>query len=192
MRVLAVSALLWSLVPHVGVRAPSGDLCHVAIDRREYVVRGASALDIRRSMLTHGPRDATGTPRFAVTEWTVEWRWEQSSRGTIDAETVSLSCSASMLLPRYEPEQGDAPELARVWADFAKRLERHELNHLEHVRRIAPEIRERIRRAARRNEGVSPALANRIAHRVIREMRALDAAYDSQTDHGRTEGVWAL
>jgi hypothetical protein len=27
---------------------------------------------------------------------------------------------------------------------------------------------------------------------VIREMRALDEAYDSHTDHGRTEGVWSL
>ncbi len=192
MRVLAVSALFWSLVPHMGVHAPSGDVCPVSIERREYVVRGTSVHDVRQSMLAHGPRDADGTPRFAVTEWTVEWRWNQASRGIIDTESVSLSCSASMLLPRYEPEQGDAPELARVWTEFSKRLERHELNHLEHVRRIAPEIRERIKRVARKGNGVSPALANRIAHRVIREMRALDVAYDSQTDHGKTEGIWSL
>ncbi len=192
MRVLAVSALLWSLVPHLGVHTPTADLCDVAVDRREYVVRGASAQEIRRSMLSSGPRDSTGAPRFAVTEWTVEWNWAQPKRGRIDADTITLSCSATMLLPRYEPENGAAPELTDLWMNFAKRLERHELNHLEHVRRIAPEIRERIRRAARKSDSVSPALANRIAHRVIREMRALDEAYDSHTDHGRTEGVWSL
>ncbi len=143
-------------------------------------------------MLSNGPRDAAGTPRFAVTDWTVEWSWNQSVRGTIDADTVAVSCSATMLLPRYEAKHGDRPELSEAWANFTRRLERHELNHLEHVRRVAPEIRERIKRAARKNDGVSPALANRIAHRVIREMQALDAAYDSRTDHGRTEGVWSL
>lgn len=192
MRVLAVSALLWSLIPHSGVDARSGDLCHVAVDRREYVVRGATAQEVQLSMLSNGPKDAAGVARFAVTEWTVEWSWSQPVDGSIDADSITLSCSATMLLPRYEPTGGDAPELSPAWRNFAKRLEKHELNHLEHVRRIAPEIRERIKRAARKNDGVSPAQANRIAHRVIREMRALDTAYDEHTDHGKTEGVWSL
>jgi predicted secreted Zn-dependent protease len=191
-RVLAVSALLWSLVPHVGVHTPQRDLCDVSIDRREYLVQGVSSEEIRRSMLRSGPRDGAGNPRFAATEWTVEWRWKQGAKGDVDADSISLSCRATMLLPRYVPEGEESQEVAAKWLDFARRLERHEYNHLEHVRRIAPEIRDRILRADRRSGGLSPAQANRIAHRVVREMRSLDEAYDRETNHGRTEGVWSL
>jgi predicted secreted Zn-dependent protease len=192
MRFLAVSALLWSVVPHLGVPTPSRDECDLSVERREYLVRGSSSEEVRWSMLENGPRDARGHPRFAFTEWTVAWRWDRRADGNVDSDTVDLSCRATILLPRYDAGPGGTSGVSSLWTDFAKRLERHEYNHLEHVRRVAPEIRERIRRAERRGGGVSPAQANRIAGRVIREIRLLDETYDRETDHGKTEGTWSL
>jgi predicted secreted Zn-dependent protease len=160
--------------------------------REEYDVYGDSPEELKRSLLEVGPRDETGNPRFARTEWTVEWRWSHRTNGGVDPASISLSCKATILLPRYVTTSSSSSDMTSRWASFLTRLEQHEHNHLKHVRRLAPEIKTRIEKADRHNGPLSPSRANRIAHRVIREMRDLDVAYDRQTEHGRTEGVWVL
>jgi predicted secreted Zn-dependent protease len=169
------------------------EVCDVAVRTEYYDVEGVTPEVIRASMLERGPRDAGGAPRFAFTEWSVAWRWGQDSHGRVKADSLQVQCDARMMVPRLRNEQQIDSEVLRLWGDFQARLYRHELNHLIHVRRVAPRIRRRIAAAERvAGEPLSPYRANRIAARVVGEIRALDRAYDSRTNHGKSEGIWSF
>ncbi len=95
-------------------------------------------------------------------------------------------------MPRLVPTKETAPELITKWYEFAGRVRQHELNHARHAQERAWLIRERIAEADRRRGPLTPAEANKIAGKVLNEIQALDYAYDSLTEHGKSEGAWEL
>jgi len=191
-------ALLWLVVPYTEMHPTVHEECPISIHRETYSVTGSSREEIRRSMLDRGPRDERGLPRFAKTEWKVDWRWEKDIDGGIKIDSLSVTCSASILLPQRDPpiladaQSTREAELRFIWSEFLSKLERHELNHLKHVRYRAPHIAARLKEAQQRYGSLSTQRANSIASRVLREIRDLDRRYDIETRHGKSEGVWEI
>lgn len=164
-------------------------VCPVELSFTNYPVSGATLQEVRAAMRAHGPRDESGDRRFATAEWRVHWSWKPAATGGIDPESVELRCTATIRMPELAwPKVLDGLEEAR-WAEYRQRLLQHEMNHVRHAERLAPEIRGRIQAWARHAGSVSAERAQSIARGVVREMRALDRAYDRRTRHGRTEGL---
>lgn len=192
MRWLLAIGLVWASA----VAAPAGraaaSTCVVALEFEPYPVSGASAAEVRAAMLERGPRDAAGAPRFAFADWKVVWHWQRDQAGRVRGDTVEVQCRARMVLPHLEADAARSAGLSVEWGGFIARVLRHEQNHLEHVRRLAPRIRTQIIAAERRQGRLSPYQAQKIASRVVGEIRALDRWYDRRTTHGKSEGVWAF
>lgn len=192
------AALLWLTVPYADGRSLLREECPIVINRESYKVSGSSLAELRESMLERGPRDKRGIPRFANTEWNVDWRWQRNGDGSVKIDTLAVVCSASILMPQLDTsaisnrKTAATEEFNSRWHRFLARLERHELNHLKHVQYRAPLISARLKAAHQKHGALSPARANAIAAEVVREIHQLDRQYDSETLHGKSEGVWEV
>lgn len=168
------------------------DECPVSLQYQYYVVEGATAPSLKESLRQRGPRDDSGDVRFAYTDWTVKWSWKIGEGGGVDISSVKLSCQATILLPKVESLDALPLGVREGWSLFVERTRRHELNHVGHVEEIAPKIIGRLRQAAAESGEVSPRRAEGIVSEVIAAIKARDRRYDSETNHGQTEGTWEI
>ncbi len=172
-------------------RRPDGR-CPIRPEYQFYDVQGSTPEEVRASMVEHGPRDAGGKARFAYTDWHVSWRWKKTSNGKVDTNTITLDCSAEILLPRLRLKASADQRFIREWHEYVERMRAHELKHVEHVSAKAPEIISFIRQQEAKAGPLSPVSANAIVTRVVNRIRGLDRAYDRATNHGLTEGLWTV
>ena len=166
--------------------------CEVPITFTSYDVSGDTFEELYAALRQRGPKDDTGNARYAYTRWKVAWRWKSMGDGTIDANSVDLACSASVHLPRLVNRDHHAPALLAQWDAFVERTRKHELNHIEHVRRGAPRITQMIQERAGDKGILSSKQAKAIARTVVADLHAMDRAYDMRTNHGKTEGTLAI
>ncbi len=183
-------ALILSLTGMEPLQQSSG--CRTTIEFVSYDVRGRSADELRTSMLERGPIDERGVRRFAATEWDVHWDWRRNSDGSVAPKSVAVRCSAKVTLPRLAADVEPTAELLAAWKAYQERLRAHELNHLKHLRTVAPSIAERIVLWGHRHGAITVQKANDIARGVLLEVKELDRNYDAQTAHGRSEGLWSV
>ena len=106
----------------------------------------------------------------------------------IDPGSVAVTCSAHILLPKLIPSEGITMETAKAWEKLLARMREHELNHVLHAARLAPAIKRKISGSSK---ALRPTEGNTIGFSTLREMRILDRAYDTRTNHGATEGIWS-
>lgn len=167
-------------------------LCQIEPTYLFYDVEGDSPEEIRASMLERGPKDVGGKARFAYTDWHISWRWGRTESGQVNTGAVTLECAAEVLLPRLRPKASTSVSFIRAWHEYVERMRAHELKHVEHVSARAPEIVTRLREASEDRGGLSTTHANRVVTQVVNRIKALDRAYDRDTNHGQTEGIWSV
>jgi predicted secreted Zn-dependent protease len=155
-----------------------------------YDVAGSNAETLGQQIKTKGPLD--GHHRFAAhTDWHVEWtyRYRPTSSGC-ELTSVSVSLSGTILLPRWI-HGSDAPDaLVEKWDRYLAALRLHENGHYAHGMSAAKEIEAMAK--SFHGSGDCPAVVSEFndrAHSIIDKYKALDAAYDRETDHGRTQGA---
>jgi predicted secreted Zn-dependent protease len=193
MRLLSLVAVAWIVAPlQVAETVQDARHCPVSISFTSYPVTGNSNEELRADLIKNGPKDKLGKPRFAFADWNIQWRWSLDGSGKVLPSSVQLSCQVEITMPRLVPTRATSPEIIRKWYEFVARVRRHELNHARHAQERAWLIRERIAEADRRDGPLSPAVANKIAGKVLREIQSLDLAYDVLTEHGKSEGAWSL
>ena len=120
------------------------------------------------------------------------WDWRRNSDGSVAPKSVAVRCSAKVTLPRLAADVELTAELLAAWEAYQERLTTHELNHLKHLRTVAPSIAERIVLWGHRHGAITVQKANDIAQGVLLEVKELDRSYDVQTAHGRSEGLWSV
>jgi predicted secreted Zn-dependent protease len=157
-----------------------------------YQVEGISLAEIHSSLREQGPKDERGRPRFAYTDWTIEWNWGTTPAKSVVLDSLRVQCSVNIKLPKLAVTSNTPLSVLRLWNDFVERTRAHEMQHVEHVVRGAARIRERLKVAEARRGKLSPKQANAIVSRVIEEIREFDRTYDRRTNHGYTEGTWEL
>lgn len=168
--------------------APFGVKLTTEIDH--YDVEGKTADAIRsdinkkRSVGEDGAHDAR-------THWYVTWTFQKvPAAGQCALEDVNVKLSIRYQLPRWDAQKGAPASLTGRWNRYMTALAGHERNHALHGVSAAEEIHRMLesRGAARTCSGVE-AEANRQAHAILDKYRGKDAAYDSRTKHGKTEGA---
>lgn len=168
------------------------DVCDLKPQVIFYEVEGSSVAEIHASLRERGPRDDRGKARFAYTDWTIEWGWGTTPARHVLIDSLNVTCSATIKLPKLMVRRETPIEVVRAWNDFTERTREHELNHLENVSRGAARIRQRLKDTEARRGKLSPKLANSTVARVVEEIREFDRSYDRRTNHGYTEGTWDI
>ena len=149
-----------------------------------YPVQGASVAEIRRDVLRHGPKDRSGKPRAARTDWSLAWRYAVRPEPHACAVTqVEASVAITTTLPDLSTP---VPQPVRSqWTALASQLAEHENGH----RQIALECRDEL---SRRLAAVRPAsdcaelhrALDRTGRAAVAECRARDDGFDRETNHG--------
>jgi len=189
---MRVWTLAMMLVSVVGEAHADTSTCAIEPRYTFYEVSGGSAEELEESLRVRGPRDEAGLRRFAYTDWTVKWGWKRFEDGSVDPSTVSLTCVVTILLPKVSDLDVLPPTLKSSWNAFIERTRQHELHHVSHVERMAPRIIQQLRDEHYRVGTISLKRAKRIVSDVIAQIKTMDRYYDTETDHGRTEGTWNI
>ncbi|HXH22256.1 MAG TPA: DUF922 domain-containing protein [Dehalococcoidia bacterium] len=167
------------------------------VTRRQYLVAGDTEAAIRASLDAHGPGSrppsaSGGAGRFdGLTEWSLAWsfRFERGA-GFCLLAAADVFLDVTVIVPLHESPDALPPALGQKWQSFIATLETHEFGHVARQRAVAREL------AAAFN-GLPPAptcqeLSQQLsatADEYLVRIRLIDAAYDTETGHGLTEGA---
>ncbi len=189
---IAVALLPLLVLGHRSALGESLERCPIRPTITWYDVSGDSPEEIRTSLTEEGPKDEAGKRRFAYAEWSIHWNWKVDASKNIDLSTVTIACSGSLTLPRYQPGPVASPELRAEWERYFERLMQHEEQHLSHPEENAFLILKKLKAAKAQDGELSLRRAQKIVQGVIYQIREMDRAYDRETNHGKSEGIWAI
>ncbi len=156
-----------------------------------YDVDADTEAQLRATLDTVGPTDASGERHDAYTSWYVTWRFpfsrtdEGCSTGPVTTDVRVL-----MTLPRWRGPADAAHPLVKKWRGYLDALMQHESGHRDTGFRAATEITDTL-------AGLPPqpscdeaeVRANAAARAVLERFREHDVAYDDETRHGATQGA---
>lgn len=195
---LVAAALLLAGAP-MGPASGQGRVAKVALpaeistDEREvpYRVAGSTATELRRSMLSGGPKEDGGA-WYGYTTWHVRWRYDYVpvSEGCRIQE-VDVNFRSRVRLPRWDPPDEADAQLVSEWRAFVAALREHEYGHRDIGARAARDILRRLRSLRLdRCDGMEDR-ASTLAHRILERYREREDGYDRRTNHGEQQGaVW--
>jgi predicted secreted Zn-dependent protease len=156
----------------------------LTLRERSYPVRGRSIAEI-------APQTNQAQGGWAAyTTWETDWRYllqEDIESCAITSGEASLA--SSITYPRWDPPADADPRAVAEWRRFMDSLTAHELGHVTIALQGADAIDEVLDSglAAPTCDEVERA-ANRAALRLHQRFERLNAGYDRETDHGRTQG----
>lgn len=188
MIVARVRLLLFSLAA-VSAAMPVLAEVREQLTYRYYPVRLAKGESLLSALNRATPLVKAAQRFHGYAEWEVSWRyqWRSLSGGQCRIEQVDVTLDGLIQLPRLD--NGDAQQKQR-FDDYLAALKRHELGHYGLGQRAAREVATGIGalpRAADCRE--LEAAGNELGDRVVRHYQQLNALYDRDTRHGRTQGV---
>jgi len=182
-----LALFLIALLPMSVAAAPS-----ITKNIEYYDVKGWDAAFIKNEMNAKGPRDMnSGNRVWAHTHWKVRWNFEYAEESlSCEINRVATSVTVNFVVPKWI-ERDKAPQLVRdKWDNFYTTLQKHEQQHAMHGVQAARDIENQIASLpAKRTCKQAKEAANIAAKAIIKKYSDMDIAYDSKTDHGRTEGV---
>jgi predicted secreted Zn-dependent protease len=157
-----------------------------------YDVAGSDARAVRQDLNRVGPVSSVDGRRYdATARWHVSWRYRyKQSAGSCGIASVTTAVAATIKFPRLKTDQATPDDLKQAFAAYSDKLMLHEKGHVQNAIDIAKRIEAGI--AALPPEPTCAALAavaNKLAHALIKEANQMDIEYDRRTQHGRTQGV---
>jgi predicted secreted Zn-dependent protease len=121
--------------------------------------------------------------RRGSTRWEIHWTVDRRSDDVCDLATAAVTRRLTVVLPHWDPEPDTDPGLLADWERYVRAVADHERGHVELLVAGADRIPPAIRAA-------TCATADAVGHAVLDELRAENAAYDRDTNHGRNQGAW--
>jgi predicted secreted Zn-dependent protease len=156
-----------------------------------YDVVGNSARELRHEMDAKGPLGEDGKRFDGHTDWHVTWsyRYAPAADGCRFTE-LGVTVTATITLPRWTAADEASNKLVEKWQKYLSALRVHENGHYAHGVSAAEEIRA-LPQSIRASDNCST-LAMQFdsqAASILEKFKAADAAYDTDTKHGRTQGA---
>jgi predicted secreted Zn-dependent protease len=149
-----------------------------------YPVQGRSVAEIRRGLARNGPRDRTGQPRAALTDWSLGWRYAlRREPNACVATQLETPLAITTTLPSLRTP---VPEPVHAqWRALAAALAEHEHGHRRIALACRDELSRRLAALARASDCAELRRALDHAGRgALAECRARDAGFDRETNHG--------
>lgn len=147
-------------------------------DMDYYTVSGSSAAEIRDSLNAQHPVSGFD----GHTAWHVSWTWPGYGSADCDLRSASLETQLKVSLPVWQPPAGADPALVLQWNNYAGNLAAHEQGHVQRARQGFAKMQQILHDS-------TCADADAKLNVVLGEMRAADAQYDADTNHGTTQGA---
>jgi predicted secreted Zn-dependent protease len=162
-------------------------------DVQYYDIEGRTASELRQVLNRVGPIDPKGDGKRydGYTSWNVSWTYDyQQSQAGCALTRFDVKLDVAMKMPRWKDEAKGAPDLVAHWKRYMNSLGTHEGGHETIGRETAQSLWDR-------GNGMKPrptcaALESAIKTETDAVMDAAhtrESKYDSDTDHGRTQGA---
>jgi predicted secreted Zn-dependent protease len=147
-------------------------------------------MELRRSINQSRPwKDENATD--ARTEWKVQWSFgTMSVDGSYRLRSLETKTTITYTLPRWAPGAESSKALRDHWARYSAAIRTHEEGHARIALVAAGEMRRRINALPEAPTARSlEKQINDTADKVVAEYREIEAAYDSKTTHGASQGA---
>jgi predicted secreted Zn-dependent protease len=131
----------------------------VKVTTTYYAIGGTMSAELKAQMRSLGPHGF-----WAYTRWYVRW-----------TGACRVSLEISYTYPRWTDEGSAPPQLRAEWNRMMERLRAHEQGHGQHGRNAAREVEQ----SGCRDD----------PRRITGKWAEQDKVYDTQTSHGRAQGV---
>ncbi len=152
-----------------------------------YSVEGSSVQQLSASMKSRRPFDHN-----AYTAWYIDWNYSFSIHpDRWELREFDVRVQIRYTLPQWKRPTHVDPKTAVEWERFLKAVVEHEKGHANIGLRCASEIKEVINfttwEGKTRDEVKKKVDAK--CKSILARFKALEARYDEDTDHGRTQGA---
>jgi len=152
-----------------------------------YSVDGSTVEEIRADLDRLGPDG-----HDAKADGTISWEWTYAP---VDADgchfaSVSVTLAETYVFPKWTRPDDATRAVRRAWDRYVKRLWVHERGHERISLRAANRIHTRFKNfGSRATCARLAAKANAAGQAILKSSRGQQAAYDTRTDHGATQGA---
>ena len=147
-----------------------------------YDIHGSTETDLRDQMNALAPVGLDGYHGDALTSWYIRWMWDGYGTEECDLRSASATYDIKVTMPRWDPPQDASPALIEKWNTYMLALAKHEKVHVDNVIANLPVVINTIRRA-------TCSTAEARAQDVLTGIRLNDTNFDTNTDHGATQGA---
>ena len=164
-------------------------------DRNEFAIEnftisGDTSLALSAEIDAKGPVGDNGKRSDGYTRWNMSWTFgmRTDAAGCL-ADSVSVDLDIRMILPHWDTPPGADPQLIARWNRYLGALRTHEDGHRYRAEAAAGDLR---RALFRERAPDCPTLEKRLdsmANQLLADLRERQAAYDRETDFGRSQGV---
>lgn len=156
-----------------------------------YDVSGRSSRQLRSELDAKGPLDKAGERFDGLTSWRVTWTYRYVSDGTgCKFTSMDASVAGTIVLPHWAQEDRASSSAERKWDRYLAALRSHEDGHYA----LGVAARDEIQKLGEsfRVPGACSTIGktfNGEAEAILARYGALDAKYDQDTEHGKTQGA---
>jgi predicted secreted Zn-dependent protease len=156
-----------------------------------YDITGSSATQLRESLDRQRPVGPDGMPHDAVTLWNIRWQYRTpTSADTCAVISFETSLEVVTILPRWTNEKDAESSLVARWRDYYAKLLDHENGHKAIATATAAALRDAGTKAPSHSSCVELARSiDSVGTAILEESRQKQRQYDTETEHGRTQGA---
>ena len=147
-----------------------------------YDISGSTEKELRDQMNALAPVGPDGYHGDALTTWYIRWTWDGYGTDDCDLRSAKATYDIKVTMPRWNAPQDASPALIEKWNNYILALTAHEKVHVDNVIANLPVVINAIRRA-------SCSTAEAKATEILSGIRSNDSNFDSQTNHGATQGA---
>jgi predicted secreted Zn-dependent protease len=155
----------------------------------DYAVQANNSRSLARALNNTSPIRHDGKTFHAYTSWRVSWhyRWTADANGDCRIAEISTGLNTTIQLPRLV---GGSDILRERFQRYLTALNQHELGHHQIGRKAALEVNRQLQAMPAMSDcqRLSTA-ANKLASRIVNQLKDEERTYDLITVHGRLQGA---
>lgn len=164
----------------------------ISVKTKHYAVYGSTAKEIRRYMSERSPAMSEGRKYDGYTTWRIRWRYDFAHEsGYCELTNIETEVKVTIMMPELKLVQTLPYQLQQEWKTYYDALTLHENGHrdfgIKAIRAIDAALNEI---EGESNCDVLRQKANAKGHSILNKYKALEKAYDRDTQHGLTQGAY--
>ena len=157
---------------------------------QQYFVNGSSLSQIRAALSVCAPEVDGSTGFLAYTDYAVNWSYgvTRLPSGVCTITNPKVGMHVAQILPALAGKHnGDAVEAA--WNQFSTNLTTHESGHVAYDTQYAKQLLQDITNMPATDCGKIAELTNAVIRQDLAELSIANENYDSDTNHGDSQGA---
>jgi predicted secreted Zn-dependent protease len=155
-----------------------------------FTIDGDTSLELSAAIDAKGPVGENGRRSDGYTRWNMSWTFGLNSDDTgCTVGRVSVDLDIHMILPRWDTPPGADPKLIARWNRYLAALRIHEDGHRYRAEAAAGELRRALVRERATDCATLETRLDSMANALLAELRKRQAAYDQDTNFGKSQGV---